>query len=62
MRVIFWWAIFAVIFMGLAWIFAYNKFKHGDKEEQDLIQEEMNQYMTDLMKIEIRRRMAQISA
>ena len=59
MRLIFWWAIFAVIFMGLAWIVAYNKFKKGYTEEQDLIEDEMNQNMGDLVKLEIMRRMAQ---
>ena len=59
MRLIFWWAIFAVIFMGLAWIVAYNKFKSGNKDEQDLIEDEMNQNMGDLLKLEIMRRMAQ---
>ena len=60
MRLIFWWVIFAVIFLSSAWIIAYKKFKSGqDKEEQDLIEEEMNQNMGDLMKLEIMRRMAQ---
>jgi hypothetical protein len=59
MRLIFWWAIFAVIFMGFAWIVAYNKYKSGNKEEQDLIEDEMNQNMGDLLKLEIMRRMAQ---
>jgi hypothetical protein len=61
MRLIFWWVIFAVIFLTLAWIIAYNKYKSGDKEEQDLIEDEMNQNMGDLMKLEIMRRMAQSS-
>lgn len=59
MRVIFWWAIFACIFMILAWIVAYNKFKKGYNDEQDLIEDEMNQNMGDLIKLEIMRRMAQ---
>ena len=58
MRLIFWWAIFGVIFMGSAWIFAYRKYKTGNKDEIDLMEDEMNQNMNDLMKIEIRRRMA----
>jgi hypothetical protein len=59
MRLIFWWSIFASIFMSLALIFAYNKYKTGNKEEQDLMEDEMNQNMEELMKIEIMRRMAQ---
>jgi len=59
MRVIFWWSIFAVIFMSGAWIFAYKKYKSGAKDEEDLIEEEMNQNMGDLIKLEIMRRLAQ---
>lgn len=59
MRLIFWWSIFACIFMGLAWIIAYNKYKSGSKDEQDLIEDDMGQNMGDLMKLEILRRMAQ---
>lgn len=58
MRFIFWWAIFGVIFMGGAWIVAYRKYKRGHKDETDLIEDEMNQNMDDLMKLEIMRRMA----
>lgn len=59
MRLIFWWAIFASVFMGLAWIFAYKKYITGNKEEQELMEDEMNQNMGDLIKLEIMRRMAQ---
>lgn len=60
MRLIFWWSIFACIFMSMAWIVAYRKYKDGSaKDEQDLIDDEMNQNMGDLMKVEIMRRMAQ---
>jgi hypothetical protein len=58
MRFIFWWAIFGVIFMGCAWIVAYRKYKRGHKDEVDLFENEMNQNMDDLMKLEIMRRMA----
>lgn len=62
MRLIFWWSIFAVIFMSLAWITAYHKYKSGDaKEEIELVDEEMENDMGDLIKLEIRRRMAQSS-
>jgi hypothetical protein len=58
MRVIFWWAIFAVIFMGFAWIFAYRKHQQANKEDQDLMEDEMNENIAELMKLEIMRRMA----
>lgn len=58
MRLILWWAIFGVIFIGSAWIFAYRKYKNRNKDEIDLIQDEMNQNINDLMKLEIMRRMA----
>jgi len=47
--------------MSLAWFVAYNKYKTGNKDEDDLMEEEMNQDMGDLIKLEIRRRMAQNS-
>jgi hypothetical protein len=58
MRVIFWWAIFAVIFMGFAWIIAYRKHKSANKEDQDLMEDDMNENIAELIKLEIRRRMA----
>lgn len=61
MRLIFWWSIFAVIFMSLAWIIAYKKYNRGDKDEQDLIEDDITQNMEEVMKFEIRRRMAQAS-
>jgi hypothetical protein len=42
-----------------SWIVAYRKFKRGTKDEQELVEDEMNTNMGDLMKLEIRRRMAQ---
>ena len=59
MRLIFWWAIFASIFMGCAWIVAYKKYMRGNKDEHDLMEDEMNVNMGDLIKLEIMRRMAQ---
>jgi hypothetical protein len=56
---IFWWTIFAVIFMVIAMIIAYRRYKVGTNDEKDLMEEEMNQDMGDLIKLEIRRRMAQ---
>jgi hypothetical protein len=59
MRLIFWWSIFAVIFLSFAWFFAYRRYKVGNKDEKDLMEDEMNQNLDDLMKLEIMRRMAQ---
>jgi hypothetical protein len=59
MRLIFWWSIFSAIFMGGAWIVAYNKYKSGVKDDDELMEDEMNQDMGDLIKLEINRRMAQ---
>lgn len=60
MRVIFWWSIFASIFMSLAWIIAIRKYKKNSNEENNLVLEtEMDANIEDLMKLEINRRMAQ---
>ena len=50
MRFIFWWSIFAAIFIGLALIFSYRKYKNSktDKDETDLV-DTMNQNMVDLV-------------
>jgi MFS family permease len=50
MRLILWWSIFAVIFIGLALIFAYRKYKIAklEKDETDLV-DPMNQNMVDLV-------------
>jgi hypothetical protein len=40
-------------------IIAYRRFKVGTSDEKDLMEEEMNQDMGDLIKLEIMRRMAQ---
>lgn len=60
MRVIFWWSIFASIFMSLAWIIAIRKFKKNSNEENNLVLDtDMDVNIEDLMKLEINRRMAQ---
>jgi len=50
-RLIFWWSIFAMLFMIFAWIRAYSKF--SDKYEIDVNEEvdneDMNQTMADLV-------------
>ncbi len=65
MRVVFWWSIFAVVFFMSALVLAYRKYNNQSKDESGLMMEEegvnqeMNQDMEDLIKLEIRRRMAQ---
>lgn len=51
MRIILWWSIFAVIFVGLALIFAYRKYRYekSEKDENDLV-DTLNQNMVDLVK------------
>ncbi len=63
MRVVFWWVIFALIFLIISWIVAYRKYKSGiDSEEKDLVEdEEMGENMGEIMHLEIRRRLAQQS-
>jgi len=51
-RVIFWWSIFGVIFMSLAWIHAYRKFTNSNTEKKSLVDienDEMNQTMAELV-------------
>jgi len=50
-RIIFWWSIFAVLFMSFAWIYAYRKFKVADKndDKNNLVGDDMNQSMGDLV-------------
>lgn len=60
MRVIFWWSIFASIFMSLAWIIAIRKYRRNANEENNLVLDtDMDVNIEDLMKLEINRRMAQ---
>ena len=60
MRLIFWWSIFAAVFMGLALISATHKLKKSNENKDDvsLIDDEMGQNMGDLIQLEIMRRMA----
>jgi hypothetical protein len=63
-RLIFWWSIFAVIFMVFAWIYALRKFKTSG-DDKNVVHDDMNQSMGDLViyiiknkvKLEIMRRM-----
>lgn len=60
MRLIFWWSIFASIFMSLAWMIAIKKYKAKKTDENNLVSDsEMDQNFDNLMMVEINRRMAQ---
>ena len=60
MRLIFWWSIFASLFMSLAWMIALRKYKEKKSDEKNLVPDnEMDQNFDDLMMLEINRRMAQ---
>jgi hypothetical protein len=53
-RVIFWWSIFAVLFMSFALCYAYRKQQNENKSSDkknlvDLDNEEMNQTMAELV-------------
>ena len=51
-RFIFWWSIFCVVFMGLAWFTATRKFSDPNSEKKsltDIENDEMNQTMADLV-------------
>ena len=63
MRVVFWWVIFALLFLLISWLIAYKKYKSGiDSEEKDLVEDgEMGADMAEIMHLEIRRRLAQQS-
>lgn len=60
MRVIFWWSIFAAIFMGFALLTAIrrNKKNQDNRDDISLVDDEMGQNMGDLIQLEIMRRMA----
>ena len=60
MRIIFWWVIFALFFMICSFIIVYQKYKSKDtNEENELMKDEMGENMSEFMKLEIRRRLAQ---
>lgn len=60
MRLIFWWSIFAAIFMAFALIVAINRYKKNkdSKDDASLVDDELGQNMGDLIQLEIMRRMA----
>lgn len=59
MRVVFWWVLFTLIFLGSATFIEYRKSKKLPTEEDtDLAQEEMEADLAQFIHLEIRRRMA----
>lgn len=59
MRVVFWWVLFTLLFLGSAALIEYKKSKHLPiEEDSDLSQEEMEANIAQFIHLEIRRRMA----
>jgi len=49
-KVIFWWCIFAVLFMVFAWLYALRKFNTNESsEDKNFVADDMNQSMGDLV-------------
>jgi MFS family permease len=64
MRVVFWWVIFSLIFFILSYIIAIHKYEKQkknpeDSEESSMVEESMKENMSNFMKLEINRRLAQ---
>ena len=64
MRVVFWWVIFSLIFFILSYISAIHKYENQknnpeDSEESSMVDESMKENMSNFMKLEINRRLAQ---
>ncbi len=64
MRVVFWWVIFSLIFFILSYIIAIHKYENQknnpeDLEESSMVDESMKENMSNFMKLEINRRLAQ---
>ena len=64
MRVVFWWVIFSLIFFISSYIIAIHKYEKQkknpeDSEESSMVEESMKENMSNFMKLEINRRLAQ---
>ncbi len=64
MRVVFWWVIFSLIFFILSYFIAIHKYEKQKKnpeesEESSMIEDSMKENMSNFMKLEINRRLAQ---
>ena len=64
MRVVFWWVICSLIFFISSYIIAIHKYEKQkknpeDSEESSMVEESMKENMSNFMKLEINRRLAQ---
>ena len=64
MRVVFWWVIFSLIFFIISYFIAMNKYEKEknnpeESEEDSMIEDSMKENMSNFMKLEINRRLAQ---
>ena len=64
MRVVFWWVIFSLIFFIISYFIAMNKYEkeknnQEESEEDSMIEDSMKENMSNFMKLEINRRLAQ---
>ena len=64
MRVVFWWVIFSLIFFIISYFIAMNKYENEknnqeESEEDSMIEDSMKENMSNFMKLEINRRLAQ---
>ena len=62
MRVVFWWVIFCLIFFIISYFIASNNYQkqvgNDDSEDSSMI-DDMKENMSNFMKLEINRRLAQ---
>ena len=66
MRVVFWWVIFSLIFFIISYFIAMNKYEkeknnQEESEEDSMIEDSMKENMSNFMKLEINRRLAQVN-
>ena len=64
MRVVFWWVIFSLIFFIISYFIAMNKYEkeknnQEESEEDSMFEDSMKENMSNFMKLEINRRLAQ---
>ena len=64
MRVVFWWVIFSLIFFIISYFIAMHKYVQQknnpeESEEDSMIEDSMKENMSNFMKLEINRRLAQ---
>ena len=66
MRVVFWWAIIALMFFIISYFVSYANFKKnknsGESDNSSMIEDSMKDNISNFMKLEINRRLAQGSS